>query len=350
MASDKPILITGGAGFLGTNLAAALAERGEDVLIFDNLSRPLVERNLSWLKRRHGNHIEMRLGDVRDEAAVESAVASSKAVLHLASQVAVTTSVDDPVADFEANARGTLNVLEAVRRRSPEAAVVFASTNKVYGKLLGFDELTFEGQRYTPSDPTRRDGFSEDTPLSFHSPYGCSKGAADQYVLDYARVYGLNTCVFRMSCLYGPHQYGHEDQGWVAHFLISALAGRPLTIYGDGGQVRDILYADDAVRAWLMALDDPKRFAGQAFNLGGGPSNTVSLNELIGVIERITGRPVEHSFAEWRPGDQAYYVSDTRAFEHAAGWRAQVAPEEGLARLMEWLGEWVEPARERLSA
>lgn len=326
----KTILITGGAGFLGSNLAAALAEHGEDVLIFDNLSRPMVEHNLSWLKQEYGDRISMWPGDVRDAGAVASAVMASNAVFHLAAQVAVTTSLDDPLDDFEANARGTLNVLEAVRFHASHSPVIFASTNKVYGKLLRFEELSFDSMRYTPLVSAKQNGFSEQTPLSFYSPYGCSKGAADQYVLDYARIYGPKTCVFRMSCLHGPHQYGHEDQGWVAHFLISALTGQPLTIYGDGGQVRDILYVDDAVMAWLAALDEHKRLAGHVFNLGGGPSNTVSLKELIVIIEQMTGRAPSLSFSDWRvplfpyPGSPDYRklwgVPDDRAWERAVSY------------------------------
>lgn len=333
----KPVLITGGAGFLGTNIAATLAERGDNVLIFDALVRPRVDENLVWLKETYPERIEVQLGDVRNSEAVNTTVERAGAVINLAAQVAVTTSLVDPIADFEVNARGTLNVLEAVRTRNPEAPVLFASTNKVYGKLLEHSALVLEGRRYAPRDVELRRGFSEQTPLSFYSPYGCSKGAADQYVLDYARVFSLKTAVFRMSCLYGPHQYGHEDQGWVAHFLISALSGSPLTLYGDGCQVRDVLFVDDAVRPYLMALDQPERFAGQVFNLGGGPKNTTSLLELIEQIEKMTGHSLSHRFADWRPGDQAWYVSDTSALEKASGWRAQVDMEQGLKALWQWL-------------
>jgi CDP-paratose 2-epimerase len=351
-AMNGPVLITGGAGFLGTNIAAALARRGQEILILDNLTRDHVERNLAWLKDNFGDRVQVKVADVRDANAVADAVANVRSVVHLAAQVAVTTSVLHPADDFEVNARGTLNVLEAVRTLAPYAPVLFASTNKVYGKLLDFHELALDGVRHVPADRKLRFGFDERTPLSFYSPYGCSKGAADQYVLDYARVYGLKTTVFRMSCLYGPHQFGHEDQGWVAHFLISALSGRPLTIFGDGCQVRDVLYVDDAVRAWLTALDRPSEFAGQAFNLGGGPGNAISLLDLIAHIEMVTGRRVEYAFDAWRPGDQAWYVSDTRALEAATGWTPTVAVADGLRRLAGWLkAEGIaEPERTRRSA
>lgn len=339
MRREGQIVITGGAGFLGTNIAKALAERGEEVLLFDNLSRLHVRENAGWLRQHHGNRLSLRVGDVRDAAAVGEAVRGARAVIHLAAQVAVTTSVENPVEDFEVNARGTLNVLEATRRHAADAAVLFASTNKVYGKLISFDALAREGLRYVPRETEMARGFDERTPLSLYSPYGCSKGSADQYVLDYARIYGLKTAVFRMSCLYGPHQFGTEDQGWVAHFLISGLNGEPISIYGDGYQVRDVLYAEDAVRAWLLALDNMDAVSGRVFNLGGGADNTLSLRELLKHIERMQDRAPTVSFHDWRPGDQPWYVSDTTAIEQALGWRAEVDVREGLARLRDWLVE-----------
>jgi CDP-paratose 2-epimerase len=330
------IVITGGAGFLGTNIAEALAARGDEVLIFDNLSRQHVRENVRWLQQC-SNRISMRVADVRDADAVADSIRGAHAIIHLAAQVAVTTSVDDPVTDFDVNARGTLNVLEAVRRHAPQAPVLFASTNKVYGKLLPIEALKREEQRYVPRDPQYAKGFDESTSLSLYSPYGCSKGSADQYVIDYARIYGLKTAVFRMSCLYGPHQFGTEDQGWVAHFLISALRGHPISIYGDGYQVRDVLEVGDAVRAYLLALDGMEAISGSAFNLGGGPKNTLSLCELLRAIEQMEGRAPQVSFHDWRPGDQPWYVSDTRAFTHATGWQAQVNVSAGLTRLRHWL-------------
>jgi CDP-paratose 2-epimerase len=338
------IVVTGGAGFLGSNIVDALASRGDDVLVVDNLTRPRVDENLAWLRERHPVRVQVAVADIRDAARLAEAVRGAKAVVHLAAQVAVTTSVADPVGDFEINARGTLNVLEAVRAGAPEAPLLFASTNKVYGKLMPVEAMIRDGERYRPADPASAAGLDERTPLSFFSPYGCSKGVADQYALDYARVYGLRTAVFRMSCLYGPRQFGTEDQGWVAHFLISALTRRPITIYGDGYQVRDVLYVEDAVRAYLAGIDRIDALAGRAFNLGGGPQNTLSLRELLALVAEITGHAPQVSFDAWRPGDQPWFVSNTAALERASGWRAEIGVREGLRRLSEWLAEAFRPA------
>ena len=335
----RPVLVTGGAGFLGCNIADRLASAGTRVLVLDSLARPGVEANLAWLKGRHGPLVEASLADVRDPAACREAVRGSSAVLHLAAQVAVTTSLEDPVHDFEVNARGTLNLLEAARAEPEPPPFLFASTNKVYGKLLGPDALERRGDRWEPRDEALRAGCAETAPLDLYSPYGCSKGVADQYALDYARCFGLRTLVLRMSCLYGQRQFGTEDQGWVAHFLIKALRGEPVTVYGDGAQVRDALHVDDAVDAWLLGLEGIDRLAGRALNLGGGPANTLSLLEMLGRVEALTGRRPEAGFGEWRPGDQLWYVSDTRALEAATGWRARVGLDEGLARLAGWLRE-----------
>ena len=332
------VLITGGAGFLGCNLADRLAGEGRRVLVYDALERPGVETNLGWLQERHGERIVPAVADIRDAYALRDAVRGADAVFHLAAQVAVTTSLDDPVGDFEVNARGTLNLLEALRAQPAPPPLLFASTNKVYGKLGGEDSrLEIAGRRWQPGDPARRRGVDEAQPLDLYSPYGCSKGVADQYVLDYARVFGLRTAVFRMSCLYGPRQFGTEDQGWVAHFLIKALRGEPVTIYGDGRQVRDALYVDDAVDAWLAALAGIDGLSGRAFNLGGGPNNTLSLLEMLDHVERLTGGRMRAAFGDWRPGDQLWYVSDTSAFAEAAGWRPKVGLGDGLARLCSWL-------------
>jgi CDP-paratose 2-epimerase len=337
MARTGPYaLITGGAGFLGANLADRLASSGERVLIFDNLARANVGRNLAWLRQRHGDRITVRIGDVRDAEAVRQATRGASAVFHFAAQVAVTSSVDDPVADFEVNARGTLNVLEALRRRPDPPPLIFASTNKVYGKLFAAAQLRRAARRYEPGAAAPL-AIDETCPLELFSPYGCSKGAADQYVLDYARVYGLRTVVFRMSCLYGPRQFGTEDQGWVAHFLISALAGRPITIYGDGRQVRDLLFVDDAIEAYLLARQRVDEVGGRAFNLGGGADNACSLLQLLDHFARLGVVPPPIEFAPWRPGDQLYYVSDTARFERLTGWRAKVSIADGLARLHRWL-------------
>jgi len=338
--SGRPILITGGAGFIGSNLADRLAGQGHDVIVFDALSRSGVERNLAWLKERYGKRITSIVGDVRDEDEIARAAADAKAVFHFAAQVAVTTSLADPREDFDINVRGTVNVLDAVRMRREPVPVIFASTNKVYGDL-GDLEIESLHERHEPKDFAARRGIDESRPLDFHTPYGCSKGSADQYVADYCRSFGIPTVVFRMSCIYGQRQMGTEDQGWVAHFLIRALEGRPITIYGDGRQVRDILNVSDAVDAYVGALERIDRVKGRAFNLGGGPQNAVSLLELIGEIRTILGSDVELSFENWRKGDQRWYVSDTKAARSALGLKEPRGWREGVSKLAEWL------ARER---
>ena len=339
MRSDgRPILITGGAGFIGSNVADRLAAAGNEIIVYDALSRPGVERNLAWLKDRHGRLITHVAGDVRDEDQLVRAVGEAGAVFHFAAQVAVTTSLADPREDFDINVRGTINLLDAVRTRRDRVPVIFASTNKVYGDLADIEFDTLH-DRYEPKSFVARRGIDESRPLDFHTPYGCSKGAADQYVIDYARSFGIPTAVFRMSCIYGQRQMGTEDQGWVAHFLIRALEGRPITIYGDGRQVRDILDVGDAVSAYVTALENIDRIAGQAFNLGGGPDNAISLLQLIEEIREVVGREVELTFEDWRQGDQRWYVSDTHAaraalnLPHPRGWR------EGVAHLAEWLSK-----------
>jgi CDP-paratose 2-epimerase len=329
----RPVLITGGAGFIGTNLADRLLVAGQPVLVYDNLSRAGVEENLAWLRRKHGTACQVVVGDVRDPGPLRRVLERCCRVFHLAAQVAVTTSLDDPSHDFAVNAGGTLNLLEAIRASAHRPPLLFTSTNKVYGTLAQVALQEAEG-RYAPADPIlRRTGVGEDQPLDFHSPYGCSKGAADQYVLDYARVYGLRTVVFRMSCIYGPRQRGTEDQGWVAHFLLRVLAGAPLVIYGDGRQVRDTLYVDDLVEAMLLAQARIGSLSGRAFNVGGGPGNAVSLLELLRLMEQLEARRPDLRFAPWRPADQRYYVSCNDAFARETGWRPRVSVATGVARL-----------------
>ncbi len=336
---NQPTLITGGAGFVGTNLAHALLSEGQPVLLFDNLSRAGVEENWAWLRRTHGALVRLARDDVRDAEALKGAVCEAGQVFHFAAQVAVTSSLLDPLHDFEVNARGTLNLLESLRSLDAPPPTVFTSTNKVYGGLEDV-ALRCRGERYEPEDAKlRARGISEQRPLDFHSPYGCSKGAADQYVVDYARTFGLPAVVFRMSCIYGPHQFGTEDQGWVAHFIIRALEGRPVTLYGDGMQVRDVLFADDLVRALRLAQSQMPRLSGQAFNIGGGPANTLSLRGLLATLADLHGSAPQVSYEDWRPGDQRYYVSDTRKFGHATGWQPHVGASEGIARLSRWLCE-----------
>jgi CDP-paratose 2-epimerase len=334
--NDRPILITGGAGFIGSNLADRLAREGHRILVYDALSRPGVERNLEWLKSRHGGRVTSIIADIRDEDEVVRAVAEAKAVFHMAAQVAVTTSLHDPREDFLINLRGTVNVLDAVRTRRTPIPVIFASTNKVYGDLEDL-ELVSTDTRYEPASLMPRRGIDESRPLDFHTPYGCSKGAADEYVLDYCRSFGIPTVVFRMSCIYGQRQMGTEDQGWVAHFLIRALESEPVTIYGDGKQVRDVLDVSDAVSAYAEALGRIEHVQGRVFNLGGGPGNAISLLELIDHIRAITGEPVDIEFEGWRQGDQRWYVSDTHEARLALGLGEPIGWRDGVLRLAEWL-------------
>jgi CDP-paratose 2-epimerase len=344
VSSSRPVLITGGAGFIGANLADRLLGAGKSVIVFDDLSRAGVERNLEYLRSKHGAKLELVIADVRDPIQVRSAVRRASAVFHFAAQVAVTTSLEEPRRDFEVNALGTLNVLEAVRETNRTVPILYTSTNKVYGAI---DDVELEDSplRCEPSNVPKGFGFDETRALDFHSPYGCSKGSADQLVRDYSRSYGLNTVVFRMSCIYGPLQFGNEDQGWVAHFVRCALRGEPITIFGDGRQVRDVLFVSDLMNAMLLAQKDAKALAGTAFNMGGGPANTLSLLELVHEIERHTGRSCKLRFERPRIGDQRYYVSDVSKFTRTTDWVPAVDPKAGVARLIQWLSEQREPAR-----
>lgn len=330
-------LVTGGIGFIGTNLADRLLREGHDVVLFDNVGRAGVESNLDWLRSVHGNRIQFIKGDVRDFGAVEKAMHEAEVVFHFAAQVAVTTSVVNPQEDFSINAQGTLNVLEAARKLNPMPIVLYTSTNKVYG---GLDHLR------VVEAPTRYElenlpyGVSETCPLDFHSPYGCSKGAADQYVRDYHRIYGLSSIVFRMSCIYGPHQCGTEDQGWVAHFALTGLRGGGLTIYGDGKQVRDLLFVEDLVELMLRASANIGHTAGQVYNIGGGPTHTISVwAELKEPLKAILGRLPAVEYGEFRPGDQRIYVSDIRKANRDLGWTPRVGIAEGLQRMIAAWGE-----------
>ena len=334
----KVVLLTGGAGFIGTNVAERLIKQGETVLIFDNLGRPGVERNLDWLCSTYGSKVQVEIADVRNAHLVRDAVRRASKIYHFAAQVAVTTSLTKPLEDFDINVRGTLNILESLREMQFPPPLLFTSTNKVYGALeqVALKTLT---ERYQPAHRRFKEGIDETYSLDFHSPYGCSKGAADQYVLDYVRSYGLQAVVFRMSCIYGPHQFGNEDQGWVAHFLIQAMNNQQLTLYGDGRQVRDILFIDDLVQAMLTAQDNMAALSGHAFNIGGGAANSISLLELLRAIEQLCGRKCSYSQADWRQGDQKYYVADSRAFQSLTGWRPTVDISSGLAQLYQWVEE-----------
>jgi CDP-paratose 2-epimerase len=334
---SAPILITGGAGFIGSNLADRLASDGRDVLILDSLERPGVERNLAWLQQRHPHRVAKIIADIRDRDAVARAVREASTAFHFAAQVAVTSSLVDPRLDCEVNILGTLNLIEAIRERVDPIPLIFASTNKVYGDLADIP------MRQTPSGhlPTqaavRQHGIAEDRPLDFHTPYGVSKGSADQYVLDAARSFGIPSAVVRMSCIYGQRQMGTEDQGWVAHFLIQALKGAQITVYGDGHQVRDVLDVSDAVRAYLALLGSIDHLKGRAFNLGGGPANAISLRTLLSFIGELLGREVAVTNHDWRAGDQRYFVADAREIIGALGLPPRTPWRVGVQRLAQWL-------------
>lgn len=341
--SGRPVLITGGAGFIGSNVADRLLSEGRPVMLYDNLSRPGAERNLAWLLRRHGRRLRAVIGDVRERVRLARAVRRASAVFHFAALEAVATSLTDPLEDFEVNAHGTLNLLEALRACPVPPPLLYTSTSKVYGGLpdLGLAESE---KRYEPLDPeVRRHGLA-DPPLSFGSPHGCAKGAADQYVLDYARTFSLPAVVFRMSGVYGPRQFGDEDQGWLAHFLIQARTGGKLHIYGDGKQVRDALYVEDLVDAMLLAHRRIAEVAGRSFDVGGGPGNTTSLLELLELLKEITGVAPDAMFEDWRPADQRYYVTDVRPIARAIGWAPTTELREGVKRLDRWVCEHAAPA------
>lgn len=322
LRETRTALITGGAGFIGSNLAERLLSMGEvRVRIFDNLSRAGVARNLEWLQKQSNGRLEVIQGDVRDTEAVTKAASGVSEIFHFAAQVAVTSSVLDPATDFQVNAMGTFNVLEAARRSGRRPFLLFTSTNKVYGALESVAVIE-SGTRFRAKDPLFR-GVNEMEKLDFHSPYGCSKGAADQYVRDYARIYGLPAVVFRMSCIAGPRQFGNEDQGWVAHFLYSVLEHRRITIYGDGLQVRDVLHVHDLVDAMLKVRSHIEVTRGNVYNVGGGPSRSISIMEMLRAIEKETGIAVRLDHGGVRPGDQPLYISDTTKLERHAGWCAK---------------------------
>lgn len=331
-------LVTGGAGFIGSNYVHRLVERGEKVTVFDNLSRGGARRNLEWLRQCFGeNAFNVIVGDVRDGRRVADAARDADVILHLAGQVAVTTSVTDPRDDFESNALGTFNALEAARLSGRDPIFIYSSTNKVYGGMEDV-ELVEEATRWRYKDLVQ--GCPESQPLDFHSPYGCSKGAGDQYVRDYARIYGLRSLVFRQSCIYGPRQFGIEDQGWVAWFMIAAVTGRPMTVYGDGKQVRDILYVDDLLNGYDVAVERIDTVAGQVYNMGGGPDNVMSVWAEFGpMLENLIGEKLEVGRGDWRPGDQRVFYADIRKVERELGWKPQVGVREGIERLFNWVKE-----------
>jgi CDP-paratose 2-epimerase len=330
-------LVTGGAGFIGSNTVSRLIEQGHRVIIWDNLSRNGSRKNLAWLTRKFPDLLFENV-DIRNSQAVTSALVRAKdvdVILHFAAQVAVTTSMNDPRMDFEVNALGTFNLLEAVRQSGTNPIFLFTSTNKVYG---GMESLQIEkvGNRYRYQDLIN--GVNEETPLDFHSPYGCSKGAADQYVRDYHRIYGLRTVVFRQSCIYGPHQYGLEEQGWIAWFIIAATQRNPIRIYGDGFQVRDILYVDDLVDAYLNTVERIQIAQGQVYNIGGGIGNTISVwSEFGPLLKDLLGFQIPVQYADWRPGDQKVFICDIRKAKIELNWFPKTSVQAGITKLIDWV-------------
>jgi len=329
------VIITGGAGFIGCNAADRYMRRGDDVVVVDDLSRRGANRNLEWLRTR--GRFTFEQADIRDAQAMTRIFGANRdagLVLHLAGQVAVTISVTDPRYDFDVNALGTFNVLEAIRLAEIQAPLIYASTNKVYGGMEDLGVVERDGRYAYAALP---EGVSEERILDFHSPYGCSKGSADQYVRDYHRIYGVRGVVFRQSCIYGYRQFGFEDQGWIAWFTIASQLGRPITVYGDGKQVRDILFVDDLVDAYDAAAGRIDATAGQIYNVGGGPSNVISLLDLLAHLERRRGEPLRYTTSGWRPGDQRVFVSDISKAQKDLGWRPRTSWQHGLDELYEWV-------------
>ncbi len=330
------LLITGGAGFIGSNLASYFANKKYKVTIFDNFIRYGTRENAQWLKKNFPG-INIIRGDIRKIDDLKKAVSDKDIIFHLAAQVAVTTSVVDPKTDFEVNALGTFNVLESVRLAGHKPIVIFSSTNKVYG---GMEEIVIVERKDCYAYKDLPYGVSEKHNLDFHSPYGCSKGAADQYVRDYERIYDIPTVVFRQSCIYGPRQFGIEDQGWIAWFIIAETLGKSITIYGDGKQVRDVLYIDDLVRLFELAIEKIKISRGKIYNVGGGVKNTLSVWTQFGpILEELFGRKIRVSFADWRPGDQKVYISDIRLVKRDLGWEPKIKVRDGIAKLFRWVQE-----------
>jgi len=337
---SKNLLITGGAGFIGINATRHFLKKGWKVTIFDNFSRRGTDINIKNLKRDCKTGWRIVKGDVvTDVDLLEKEVEKADAVIHLAAQVAVTTSVDAPREDLSINIIGTFNVLEAIRQSKNRPSLVYSSTNKVYGSLQHY-VVEEKGTRYRFKNKNiEKYGISERELLDFHSPYGCSKGSADQYVIDYGRIYGLDTVVFRQSCIYGEHQFGVEDQGWVAWFTIAAMHKKPITLYGTGKQVRDVLYVGDLIELYDKALSRIKKVGGRAYNVGGGSRNTLSLFELLSHLELELNTTINYSFSLVRAGDQPIFVADTRLLSETLGWSPTTNFTKGFVRMRTWMDE-----------
>lgn len=334
--SKETVLISGGAGFIGTNATAHYLKKGYKVIALDNLSRVGAKENLKWLKKQKGKFIFVK-GDIRDDKKLLETFKKykPKLVLHLVAQVTMVTSIENPREDFEINALGTFNTLEALRNGAPKAKLIYSSTNKVYGEMTNIPVVE-KKKRY---DYKNVKGISEKYPLDFHGPYGNSKGCGDQYTIDYARIYGLNTIVFRQSGIYGPHQFGIEEQGWLAWFCNSLLFDKPVTIYGDGKQVRDVLYIDDLLRAFDLAFKNIKKTRGKAYNIGGGPKFSLSIWELFEILEKLSGKNFNYKFGYWRLGDQKVYISDITRVKRDFSWSPKIPPKEGVKKLYNWISQ-----------
>jgi len=333
---SKTTLITGGCGFIGTNCVDFYLKKGYKVIVFDNLSRAGAKENLKWLKSQKGRFIFVK-GDIRDDKKLLATFKKYKPdlIYHLAAQTTMVTSVENPREDFEINALGSFNVLEAMRKTKSRAAAVYSSTNKVMGELL-YIPIVEKKKRY---DYKNIKGVDEHFSLDFHGPYGCSKGCGDQYFLDYARIYNLNTIVFRQSGIFGPHQFGIEEQGWLAWFTNALLFDKPVTIFGDGKQVRDVLYIDDLLQAFDLAFKNIKKTRGKVYNIGGGPKFSLSIWELFEILEKLAGKKFNYSFDSWRPGDQKVYISDIRKAKKDFDWVPKISPKEGVTRLYNWISQ-----------
>jgi len=335
---SRNYLVTGGAGFIGSNFVHRLLERGEKVTIYDNLSRAGAPKNLAWLEQEFGkDSFRLVVGDIRDGKLLAKSAQNVEVIAHLAGQVAVTTSVTNPRDDFECNALGTFNALEAARLSRRNPIFLYASTNKVYGGMEDVPVVE-DATRWRYADLPG--GCPETQPLDFHSPYGCSKGTGDQYVRDYARIYGLRSVVFRQSCIYGPRQFGVEDQGWLAWMIIAAVTGRQITIYGDGKQVRDVLHVSDLLNGYDLAIEKIDAAAGQIYNMGGGPSNVLAVwSEFGPLLEKLLGRKIPVERADWRPGDQRVFYADFGKAKAELGWEPRIDIEEGIESLFKWVKE-----------
>ena len=334
MTDFNKIVITGGCGFIGSNATDYFADKASEIMIVDNYSRKGALENAEWLKSKHTNLKFVKADISKDFDILKNEFRDADAIIHLAGQVAVTFLVQDPRTDFNDNALGTFNVLEATRLSADKARFIYSSTNKVYGGMETIKVTEKENRFEYENLPN---GIPESALLDFYSPYGCSKGSADQYTRDYERIYGMSTTVLRQSCIYGPRQFGIEDQGWVAWFIIASLLKKPITLFGNGKQVRDVLYVEDLVKCYETCLNKSTLSQGKIYNVGGGAKNTMSLLELLSFLEELQGEKTEYSFSDWRAGDQPVYISDISKIKSELGWSPTISVNEGVKKLFYWV-------------